>query len=82
MPFQVEEVEEETNDEEKTIAGEFAIGIIPADNGSFTEVEKNNLTVVYPEDGIPWVPEGIGGYDLGLPEDKLIVGGMNFVPPI
>lgn len=102
--------------EEKTVAGEFAIGIIPADKGSFDVAEKNNLTVVYPEDGIPWVPEGvaifkngdgadiakafidfmlrddnqerlaeldgkdgaqmvkvgIGGYDLGLPQDKLI----------
>ncbi len=102
--------------EEKTVAGEFAIGIIPADKSSFEAGEKNNLTVIYPEDGIPWVPEGvaifkngdgadiakafidfmlrdenqerlavldgkdgaqmikegIGGYDLGLPEDKLI----------
>ncbi|NLC02845.1 MAG: ABC transporter substrate-binding protein [Tissierellia bacterium] len=102
--------------EEKTVAGEFAIGIIPADKGSFDVAKKNNLTVIYPEDGIPWVPEGvaifkdgegadiakafldfmlrdenqerlaeldgkdgaqmvkegIGGYDLGLPQDKLI----------
>ncbi len=102
--------------EEKTVAGEFAIGIIPADKSSFTAAEKNNLTVVYPEDGIPWVPEGVaifkdgqgadiakafidfmlrdenqeklaeldgkdgaqmikegvGGYDLGLPKEKLI----------
>lgn len=102
--------------EEKTVAGEFAIGIIPADKASFDVAEKHNLTVVYPEDGIPWVPEGvavfkdgegadiakafidfmlrddnqeklaeldgkdgaqmikegIGGYDLGLPQDKLI----------
>ncbi len=102
--------------EEKTVAGEFAIGIIPADKSSFTAAENNNLTVIYPEDGIPWVPEGvavfkdgegadiakafidfmlrdenqeklaeldgkdgaqmikdgIGGYDLGLPEEKLI----------
>lgn len=102
--------------EEKTVEGEFSIGIIPADKGSFDVAEKNNLKVIYPEDGIPWVPEGvaifkdgegadiakafldfmlrdenqeklaeldgkdgaqmvkegIGGYDLGLPEDKLI----------
>lgn len=45
--------------EEKTIAGEFSIGIIPADKASFDEAEKNNLTVIYPEDGIPWVPEGV-----------------------
>ena len=102
--------------QEKTIEGEFSIGIIPADKGSFDEAEKNNLTVIYPEDGIPWVPEGVAifkdgegadiakafidfmlrdenqeklaeldgkdgaqmvkegvsGYDLGLPKDKLI----------
>ena len=102
--------------EEKVVNGEFAIGIIPADKASFDVADKNNLTVVYPEDGIPWVPEGvaifkngdgsdiakafldfmlrdenqerlaeldgkdgaqmikegIGGYDLGLPQDKLI----------
>lgn len=102
--------------EEKTVAGEFAIGIIPADKMSFDVAEKHNLKVIYPEDGIPWVPEGvaifkdgdgadiakafidfmlrdeiqerlaeldgkdgaqmikegIGGYDLGLPKDRLI----------
>lgn len=102
--------------EEKTVAGEFSIGIIPADKGSFDVAGKNNLKVVYPEDGIPWVPEGVAifkggdgvdiakafidfmirdenqkilaeldgkdsaqmikegikGYDLGLPKDKLI----------
>ena len=102
--------------EEKTVAGEFAIGIIPADKGSFDVAVKNNLKVIYPEDGIPWVPEGVAifkggegvdiakafidfmlrdenqkilaeldgkdsaqmikegieGYDLGLPKDKLI----------
>lgn len=83
---------------------------------SFEVAEKHNLKVIYPEDGIPWVPEGmaifkdgegvdiarafidfmlrdeiqerlaeldgkdraqmikegIRGYDLGLPKDKLI----------
>lgn len=102
--------------EELTVAGEFSIGIIPADKGSFDVAEKENLTVIYPEDGIPWVPEGVAifkggegvdiakafidfmlrdenqkilsqldgkdsaqmikegidGYDLGLPKDKLI----------
>lgn len=102
--------------EEKTVAGEFAIGIVPADKASFDVAEKNNLRVIYPEDGIPWVPEGVAifkggegvdiakafidfmlrdenqkllaeldgkdsaqmikegieGYDLGLPKDKLI----------
>lgn len=102
--------------EEKTVAGEFAIGIIPADKSSFDVAMNNNLRVIYPEDGIPWVPEGVAifkggdgtdiakafvdfmltdenqkvlaeldgkdsaqmikegieGYDLGLPEEKLI----------
>ena len=102
--------------EEKTAAGEFAIGIIPADKSSFDIAEKEGLTVIYPEDGIPWVPEGVAifknsksldiaqafedyiltpeiqqmiaeldgkdggqmviegskGFDLGLPQDKLI----------
>ncbi len=102
--------------EEKTVSGEFSIGIIPADKGSFDVAEKNNLKVIYPTDGIPWVPEGVavfkdgegadiakafldfmlrdeiqeklavldgkdgaqmvkegvGGADLGLPQDKLI----------
>ena len=51
--------------EEKTIEGEFSIGIIPADKGSFDEAEKNNLTVIYPEDGIPWVPEGVAVFKDG-----------------
>lgn len=44
---------------EKTITGEFAVGIIPADNNAFKAAKEHNLTVVYPEDGIPWVPEGV-----------------------
>ncbi len=102
--------------EEKTVSGEFNIGIIPADKKSFDVAEENDLKVVYPEDGIPWVPEGVAifkggdgteiakafidfmlkpenqaklakldgkdssqmivkdveGFDLGLPEDKLM----------
>lgn len=45
--------------QEKTAQGEFAIGIIPADKKAFDTAKDNNLTVVYPEDGIPWVPEGV-----------------------
>lgn len=44
--------------QEKTSQGEFAVGIIPADGKAFKLAENNNLTVVYPADGIPWVPEG------------------------
>ena len=44
--------------QEKTVQGEFAIGIIPVDNGAFEVAKDNGLTVVYP-DMIPWVPEGV-----------------------
>lgn len=43
----------------KTKAGEFAIGIIPVAESSFKQAKDNDLTVIWPEDGIPWVPEGI-----------------------
>ncbi|MDK8502645.1 ABC transporter substrate-binding protein [Aerococcus sp. UMB1112A] len=45
--------------EEKTAAGEFAIGIVPIDASSFETAEKNGLSAIYPTDGIPWVPEGV-----------------------
>lgn len=45
--------------QEKTAQGEFAIGIIPADKKAFDVAKDNGLTVIYPEDGIPWVPEGV-----------------------
>ncbi|MDO4670243.1 MAG: extracellular solute-binding protein [Aerococcus sp.] len=44
--------------QEKTVQGEFAIGIIPVDNSAFEVAKDNDLTVVYP-DIIPWVPEGV-----------------------
>ena len=45
--------------QEKTVAGEFGIGIIPIDKSAFDVAEKNNLTAIYPEDGLCWVPEGV-----------------------
>lgn len=45
--------------QDKVIAGEFAVGIIPASKSAFDAALDNDLTVVYPEDGIPWVPEGV-----------------------
>lgn len=45
--------------EEKVTAGEFAVGIVPVDQNTFDAAEDNGLTVVYPEDGVPWVPEGV-----------------------
>ena len=44
--------------QEKTVAGEFAIGIIPIDKSAFDVAEKNNLTAIYP-DQLFWVPEGV-----------------------
>ncbi len=55
--------------EELTVAGEFSIGIIPADKGSFDVAEKENLRVIYPEDGIPWVPEGVAIFKGGEGSD-------------
>lgn len=45
--------------QEKTAQGEFGIGIIPVDQKAFDAAKDYGLTVVYPEDGIPWVPEGV-----------------------
>lgn len=45
--------------QEKTVAGEFGIGIIPIDKSAFDVAEKNGLTAIYPEDGLFWVPEGV-----------------------
>lgn len=44
--------------QEKVVAGEFAIGIIPIDKSAFDVAEKNNLTAIYP-DHLCWVPEGV-----------------------
>lgn len=44
---------------EKVMAGEFAIGIIPTSKAEFDAAEENGLEVIWPEDGIPWVPEGV-----------------------
>lgn len=43
----------------KAVEGEVAIGITYIDKGIFDLQEERNMTVVYPEDGIPWVPEGM-----------------------
>ena len=43
----------------KTMAGEFAIGIAPMDREVDKLQEEQNMTAVYPEDGIPYVPEGV-----------------------
>lgn len=43
----------------KTAAGEVAIGITYLDRSITKLEEEQNVTVVYPEDGIPYVPEGV-----------------------
>lgn len=44
---------------DKTLAGEATIGITPMDNSLEEMVDEQNISLVYPEDGIPWVPEGV-----------------------
>ena len=43
----------------KVSSGEFAVGISYIDRGVQTKAEEAGLTIVYPTDGIPWVPEGV-----------------------
>ena len=43
----------------KTIADEFAIGISYIDRGVEAKAEEYPVSIVYPTDGIPWVPEGV-----------------------
>lgn len=43
----------------KATEGEVAIGITYIDKSIFDLQEERNMTVIYPEDGIPWVPEGM-----------------------
>ncbi len=43
----------------KTIADEFAIGISYIDRGVEALTAEYPVSIVYPTDGIPWVPEGV-----------------------
>jgi iron(III) transport system substrate-binding protein len=43
----------------KSVEGEVAIGIIPVDKNAIDLEEEKNVEAVFPEDGIPWVPEGM-----------------------
>lgn len=107
--------------QEKVVAGEFAIGIIPVAKKPFDIASENGLEIIWPEEGIPWVPEGVAifkngegvdvakafvdfmlkdenqellaeldgkdgaqmikpgikGYEIGLPEDKLITQDLS-----
>lgn len=44
---------------QKTIAGEAAIGITYIDNNLKAMEEEKNVKIIYPEDGIPWMPDGV-----------------------
>lgn len=44
---------------EKVSQGEFALGIVPVSQSTMKTAEENDLTITFPEDGIPWVPEGV-----------------------
>ena len=43
----------------KVIADEFAIGITYIDGTVEALLEEYDVTIAYPEDGLPWVPEGV-----------------------
>ena len=43
----------------KVISDEYAIGITYIDGTIEALLEDYDVTIVYPEDGIPWVPEGV-----------------------
>lgn len=49
----------------KTAAGEIAIGITYIDRSILALEEEQNVTIVYPEDGIPYVPEGVAVFKNG-----------------
>ena len=43
----------------KVLAEEFAIGISYVDDSVFTAIGEQDISVIYPTDGMPWVPEGV-----------------------
>ncbi|MDU1414581.1 MAG: ABC transporter substrate-binding protein [Clostridium sp.] len=46
----------------KTMAGEVAIGITYIDKGLEAMQKEKNVKIIYPEDGIPYVPEGVAAF--------------------
>lgn len=64
--------------QEKTMAGEFAVGIIPADKSAFDAAKEHDLTVIYPEDGICWVPEGVAVFK-GAPGEDMAKAFIDFM---
>ena len=43
----------------KVLVEEFAIGISYIDDSVFTAIGEQDISVIYPTDGMPWVPEGV-----------------------
>lgn len=43
----------------KVSSGEFAVGISYIDRGVEAKAAETGLSIIYPTDGIPWVPEGV-----------------------
>lgn len=64
--------------QEKTASGEFGIGLIPVDEAAFKAAKENNLSVVYPSDGIPWVPEGVAVFK-DAPGKKMAEAFIDFM---
>lgn len=64
--------------QEKTASGEFGIGVIPVDKMAFDAAKQNDLTVVYPKDGIPWVPEGVAVFK-NAPGKKVAEAFIDFM---
>ncbi|MFX0547861.1 ABC transporter substrate-binding protein [Hathewaya histolytica] len=44
---------------QKTAAGEMAIGITYIDNSVEKLKNEKNVSIIYPTDGIPWMPDGV-----------------------
>lgn len=64
--------------QEKTASGEFGIGLIPVDKAAFDAAKENGLSVVYPSDGIPWVPEGVAVFK-DAPGQKMAKAFIDFM---
>lgn len=46
----------------KTIAGEVAIGITYIDKALESLEKEKNVKIIYPTDGIPWMPDGVAAF--------------------
>ena len=46
----------------KVTADEYAIGITYIDGTIESLLDEYDVSIVYPEDGIPWVPEGVAAF--------------------